>query len=824
MKLLNMLLEKLNIFSDTSLNAKHLQESIINRLPNYYIFWKDKNSIFLGCNKTFANLAGLNSPDEIVGKSDYDFAWSKEDSDIFIKDDKEVMSTRQPKLNMEESQILPNGERIILLTSKIPLVNKDNEVFGVLGISCNVTEQKLLETNVRESNQRLEHAYQEARHLQDSLMDHLPNYFIFWKDLNGNYMGCNRAFAELAGQKDPKSLIGKSDYEYWSEEESNAYVTDDKLVMESGKPKLNIEESQTTPEGKRTTLSTSKVPLIDEAGKLYGLLGICSDITHQKDAEITLLEANKKLEHASKIKSEFIRNVSHDIRTPLSGILQSSRLMYEGKMSEEEMPEYAYHIWQATIRLMSLFNQVIEVTKAESYEFEDQVEKFNLHSLLTNLEKTYQIVAKHKGIELKLQCTEEVPKFLLGKHLRLHRILMNLLGNAFKFTETGSITLLVENAENTLHTADNQVVLRFTISDTGIGIPKDKYHIIFQPFERLQSTYQGQYPGSGLGLSLVKDYVSKMQGEVYVESEVGKGSKFTCILPFKRSILNDGKDIVDIEYGIEEALLNKAFINPKKPILNAKSSSQDKPYRILLVEDDNLAQKMGVKILEGLSYYQVDYASSGEKALEMIATLPYNLIYMDVGLPGIDGVETTRQIRANKQGINSKTYIIALTAHADEEVTQQCMDVGMQKVLQKPLTPEKAEQIHIGFIQSQQTSTKKSAPIDWNQWLERINGQEDLLNTTFHLLGQDLENNRAAIVESYSNGDLTKLKAIAHKLKGALGYCGLPRLENAIKSIEEAAKQNDIVEVNLFYPEVLEALTEVAETYKEWAVAHPRVD
>lgn len=817
---LKKLFSKLKFKIGKNSQSKYLQESIINDLPNYYIFWKDLNSVYLGCNKAFATLANVGSPENIVGKNDYDLPWTKEYSDKFRSDDKEVMESGKPKLNIEEPHKLKNGEIVVLLTSKIPLIN-NNKVFGVFGICCNVTDQKVEETAVRETNIKLEHAYQEAQQLQSSIINYLPNYFIFWKDINGKYLGCNTAFARLAGQNSPSDLIGKCDYDYWSKEESDAYVADDKEVMRIGKPKLDIEEPQTTAQGEKIILSTSKVPLIDEKGKVYGLVGICSNITHQKEAEQNLLKTNKKLEEAYKAKSEFIRNVSHDIRTPLSGIMQSSRFIYERGIEEEEIPEYAYHIWQAAIKLMSLFNQVIEVTKTEAYEFEDQTSKFDLYKLLDNLRKTYTIVAKHKGIELKLEYSNEVPRYLLGKPLRLHRILMNLLGNAFKFTQKGSIILYIEDAQNS---TDDQIILRFTVTDTGIGIPKEKHTVIFEPFERLQYSYQGLYPGSGLGLSLVKSYIEKMQGEIYVESEIDKGSKFTCLIPFKRPILNNDKDILDIEYEIEQQILHKDI-----PLFTTSTKISDtkeqKTKNILLVEDDELARKMGSRILSNIPLYQVDSATSGEQALEMTNQKLYQLIYMDVGLPGIDGIETVKQIRTNPLNINHKTYIVALTAHADEEIIQQCLDVGMQEVLQKPLTPEKAYKLNNALpLEKKEEIVNDNNLLDWPLWFSRVGNDKETAYMTFHIFATDLESYQKNITASIKEKDLTKLQAITHKMKGALGYCGLPRLENIIKKVESSAKEQDFDKILEEYSELLETLEKTKQIYQEWSKMYPKTE
>lgn len=287
-----------------------------------------------------------------------------------------------------------------------------------------------------------------------------------------------------------------------------------------------------------------------------------------------------------------------------------------------------------------------------------------------------------------IKYAKNIPRFLIGKHLRLHRILMNLLGNAFKFTEQGAVELQIEQISKS---KKDEILLKFSVIDTGIGIPKDKQQIIFKPFERLQSSYQGKYPGSGLGLSLVMDYAEKMQGEIQLHSEENKGSTFICILPFQQ----------------DKQSKNKKLSQPKDiniatdtPVNSATTTEADSPSPIddnlsqaLIVEDNLLAQKIGMLELKKAGYL-VTCAISGEEAVKLCCQKKYNLIYMDIGLPGIDGIEATRQIRTSSESLNKFTVIVALSAHVDEEITQKSIETGIQIVQQKPLTEDKVNEAY----------------------------------------------------------------------------------------------------------------------------------
>lgn len=519
-----------------------------------------------------------------------------------------------------------------------------------------------------------------AKLLQDSIIDHIPNHYIFWKDRNSVYLGCNTALALSVGLKSSAEIVGKTDFDLpTTKEESEFYRKIDKEVMESGQSRLNIEEPQTLSDGTKRILLTSKVPLFNDNDEVYGVLAIYSDITQQKLVEQNLIEANKKLEQAIQVKSEFIRNISHDIRTPLSGIQQATQMIAEGKIPEIEIKEYANSAWEASKKLMDLFNQIIDATKKEDFAFEDRVIKFDLHKLIEDLDKTYQIVARSKDVTLDINCANDVPQYLLGMNLRLHRILMNLLGNALKFTEKGKVKLHIAKMRD----IDDKVILKFSIIDTGIGIPEDQFGTIFEKFTKLKTSFQGHYTGYGLGLFVVKEYVEIMQGEIYVDSKPGQGTTFSCILPFKKPLLDNEQNVVQTEYPTDTQLLmhTPAELNISSKETVEIQNTTDKKFRVLLVEDDRLMQTVGIAMLKSIENYVLNLAKSGEEAIELTTKTHYDVVYMDIGLPGINGIEAVKQIRENSKNRNQNTFITALTAHADEEIAKQCLDAGMQQVL-----------------------------------------------------------------------------------------------------------------------------------------------
>ena len=252
-------------------DSQQVLQTVMDNIPQS-IFWKDRNLTYLGCNRAFADDAGLDSPSDVIGKTDWDMPW-KEQAELYRADDGLVMESDTPKLNYEEPQTTPDGSIIWLRTSKVPMHNVDGKVTAVLGMYEDITERKQAEEALRDSQQVLQ-----------TVMDNIPQS-IFWKDRNLNYLGCNRAFADDAGFASPSDVIGKTDWDMPWKEQAELYRADDNRVMESDTPKLNYEEPQTTPDGSTSWLRTSKVPLHDVDGKVTAVLGMYEDITERKNLE-----------------------------------------------------------------------------------------------------------------------------------------------------------------------------------------------------------------------------------------------------------------------------------------------------------------------------------------------------------------------------------------------------------------------------------------------------------------------------------------------------------------------------------------------------------
>ena len=531
---------------------------------------------------------------------------------------------------------------------------------------------------------------------------------IFWKDKDSVFLGCNEKFAHLAMLNSTEEIVGKTDYDLpWSKKESDQYVADDHFVIQSKKEKLNIEENLTN-QNEPSFLLTSKVPLYDNrSGEVSGVLGIFTDITNLKKTEEELKVAKIKAEVASKAKSEFIANMSHDIRTPITGMvgmiqdllntMDETELALKDNVtfSRENLLKLIQYLMKhvkndseilmsSVDQLLQLCNEILELTRLENGILDQRPESFDIHQLIQHNIDFLQPVAKNKKLVLSAKIGDNVPKYVKGLRSYVNRTIVNLVSNALKFTKKGyvKINLSLREERSAQHHVGDRINLQISIKDTGIGIPEDKFETIFEHFSRLTSSYQGIYEGSGLGLYTVKRYVEAMEGEIEVESKIGEGTCFKIILPL---VISDRVD--KLRQSIRTPAV--ASVTSKPTEINLTSFSKlDKSElgsgHILMVEDSKVAA-IGLTLTLKPFNCIIDFAETGAGAIKKAQNNTYDLILMDVGLPDMTGIDVTKAIRAFSDVQKSSVPIIGVTGHAnDPEMRHECLDAGMQEVLSKP--------------------------------------------------------------------------------------------------------------------------------------------
>jgi len=694
------------------------------------------------------------------------------------------------------------------------------------GISLDVTAKSFFDNGSQYVLiQGSENTFKYLHSYLETVVNSVP-HTIFWKDRNSIFLGCNELFAKLSGLNSPKDIVGKSDYDLpWSKEQSDQYIAVDKEVILSGQPKLNIEEFQTLKDGTDTILLTSKVPLHDGQGNITGILGIYTDITERKKAEKALRLAKEKAEVANQAKTEFLENMRHDIRTPLSGIVGCAYLIQMQSNNPEKVTEYATDLVDSSNALLEFLNKILESIQVATGEIPLLKQKFGLHKILEQVVHLNKPQADVKNLNLYLDYDKTIPLHLLGDPIRLQRIVLELVTNALKYTDKGEIKVSARLIEN----KKREVIIELRVSDTGMGIPRDKHHEIYTRFTRLTPSYQGIYPGTGLGLSVVKQFIDDLGGEIQLDSQPNQGSTFRCFIPLQES-LSPATD----ESETEETSSFAKGIHVITKKTTGSSELQEIPVttgsRVLVVEDQVIAAKVAQGALLELNC-QTDIAPDGKTALRLVEENHYNLILMDIGLPDGDGCDVTRRIRLKQWQSNPSVPIIGLTAHTVEEKKKRCLENGMNAIYSKPLTPEKASEILSVFLSHSQAPVSKegrdepsnnndlqSLPLLDKEKAIKLLGSEETLHELLILLEGELTKEIAELKQYHQDKDWQDIGKLAHKWKGGASYCGASRLEQVCKEIGSVLRAESPEK-----PEILcQTLLQVAEETK--AAARKGID
>ena len=513
----------------------------------------------------------------------------------------------------------------------------------------------------------------------------------WWKDKNGVYRGCNQAMVEQLGLQSKFDIIGKTDYQLPWAEQAGSLVANDNEVMRTRTVQKGKEELVASKNGLMHTFMVAKSPIYDAYGEVIGTVGNSIDITDRKEMEEALYHAKEAAEAANKAKTEFLENMRHDIRTPLTGIVGFASIIAD-EANDPKIKEYTDNLTASSNALQDLLNEILEVIRIGSHELPLLKKKFDLHKKLADVINLNKAKALHKHLILEFEYDKNIPAYVIGDSTRIHRIALELLTNALNFTDKGLVKLTVKLAKK----IKNKLVIKIIVEDTGIGIPFDKKDEIFLQFKRLTPSYKGIYKGAGLGLTIIKEFIDELDGEIYVESQEGKGSKFTCVLPLKKPLLDEELSaemiVPSFDYISEQLMQTQITLTKEVEPTITKNKS-----RVLLVEDETLAAKVANNILTNLNC-NISWANNGKTAIELFQNDHYDIVFMDVGLPDIDGYEVARRIRLFELNQETHVPIIALTAHVDEENKQHCINVGMNAVLSKPLNKDKAKDILNAFI------------------------------------------------------------------------------------------------------------------------------
>ncbi len=555
---------------------------------------------------------------------------------------------------------------------------KDGSYRWFLWTATPYPDQRLVYAAARDITERkqTEETLAQERNLLRTLMDHLPD-FIFVKDTQARFVTANSATLHELGASSLEELVGKTDFDFLPHSLAEELYEDDKSVLTAGEALINRERRRVLRDGQEHWLLSTKVPLRDRSGTVIGLVGISHDITDRKSAEAEWRRAKEQAEAASRSKSEFLARMSHEIRTPMNGILGMTELALDTDLTREQR-ECLQMVQASADALLHVINEILDFSRIEAGKLRLEPMPFSLRDSLDETVRPLGVRAQQKGLELVCRVAPDVPDRIIGDLGRLRQVLVNLVGNAIKFTEHGEVVVRVAVAEGDKVTAPGQerlpgdgradsavtlspaqlVPLSFEVRDTGIGIPKEKQEKIFEPFEQVDGSTSRKYGGTGLGLAIAAQLVTLMGGRLSVESRPGEGSRFAFTAVFG----------LDTKAGDSEA-----------PDLRGLPA---------LLVDDNASSRQALSEMLASWGLRPTALGAGPEALQELRRAaavgsPYPLVVLDADMPGMDGFTLASQIHGQPEA--AKARVLVLVPAGTPATETRCREAGVQGTVLKPV-------------------------------------------------------------------------------------------------------------------------------------------
>ena len=524
--------------------------------------------------------------------------------------------------------------------SIIPLTDPEGSLSRFIAIKHDITERRRMETL-----QRL--VWEESTDAMRLI------------DMEGIVVRVNPAYCKLFG-KERSELEGCPFSVVYAEQKQAHIFARFRERLSENAVDQTMERDLVLWDGSRRWLEvTSSILHLDGQEMVLNLM---RDITARKEAEEELRQAKLRAEMANRAKSEFLANMSHEIRTPMNGIMGMQSLALATTMTEEQR-EFLETANLSARNLLGLLSDILDLSKIESDKLELEAVPFSLPQLLQEVVTLLEPSARQKLLTLTCEIEPDVPYWLEGDPLRLRQVLINLVGNAVKFTEEGSVSVRV----GTISNAEHSLELVFRVSDTGIGIPASQRQLIFEPFHQADGSTTRRFGGTGLGLAISTRLVHLMSGRIWVENRPEGGSHFQFTVK-----------LASAESQQEPTLLPE--------LSNLEEAAPFVPARILVCEDNPVNRRLAERVLQNAGY-EIGSAANGEIAIQMFRDHQWDLILMDVQMPKVDGMAATKRIRLQSEA-GRAVPIVAMTAHAMKGDRERCLDSGMDGYLVKPFTPE----------------------------------------------------------------------------------------------------------------------------------------
>jgi PAS domain S-box-containing protein len=841
-----------------------------------------------------------------------------------------------------ETRVLrSDGEWRWLVAYVAPRFSPDGEFVGHVGLGADVTDRK-------QAEQALQTSEEKFRELAENIRE------VFWmmNAAGTEILYVSPAYEQIWGRTCESLYAKPMDWVEAIRVEDRAKAHEVFLRQLEGE-RIDSEYRISTPDGHERWIRDRAFPIRDQAGQLTRIAGMAEDITERKDYEEELVRARAQAEEANRSKSEFLANMSHEIRTPMNGILGMTGLLLDSNLDADQR-HYAKAVDSSAKSLLTVIDDILDFSKVEAGKLEIEIVGFNLLTLMSDFA---EIMAEHVGdkpLEFVCAVAPDVGANLQGDPGRLRQVLLNLVGNAIKFTHQGEVVVRVERVSET----ESDECLRFTVRDTGIGIPLGKQQMLFTSFTQVDASTTRKFGGTGLGLAISRKLVELMGGEIGLESNEGVGSTFWFTIRFRRQHANAQQNAPEVPVkaarilvvddnatnrevlmaqmqswgaaavavesgptalaclrdaaatgapfqvavldmrmpGMDGAALGRAIQEDDdlkaiplvmmtslgqrgdarrfkeigfaayltKPVrqsdlfdcmvalLTGDPHTETHPLitrhslraarrsnaRILLVEDNFTNKEVACGMLQRMGW-RADVAQDGNEALRLLEQTPYDLVLMDVQMPGMDGYEATRRIREpHSQVLNHEIPIIATTAHAMAGDAAKCLAAGMSDYVSKPIDPQILEKMVQKWLTRKGHETPEASPFEsplkedaplpekpasalvFNReaFLERMMGDEEFAHQVVTEFVKELPEMTKTLANQAAQGNLESISKQAHKIKGSAANIAGETLRNAALKVEKAGKESDRSEVLLGISDVETEAARLIEALHQWQI------
>ncbi len=677
----------------------------------------------------------------------------------------------------EEARVLRgDGEWRLLGSYAEPRKSASGKYMGHVGLSADITERK-----------RSEHALQQSEEKFRQLTENIHEVFWMMTPTADEILYISPAYEQVWGRtceslyRSPMSWIE-------SIHPDDLKTAHEQFGRQIQGETLDSEYRILTPEGEEKWICDRAFPIRDDAGNLVRVVGIAEEITVRKRYEQELIQAREEADAANFAKSRFLANMSHEIRTPMNGVIGMIQLLQQTDLTAEQS-RYASVVQISGKVLLALIDDILDLSKIEAGKITLERLDFDPRRTIEDVVEILSVQASAKGVYLHFHVAAEIPRLLRGDALRLRQMLTNLSANAIKFTERGEVSLQVE----LLSRLEGRTSVRFSVTDTGIGIKSSEMKALFSPFVQADVSTTRKYGGTGLGLAICKHLAEMMGGTIGVESQEGKGSTFWFTAVFD-----------DAGPGQQEVAAPRRGTKDS----GGRLSAPQRTARILVAEDNATNRIVALAQLKKLGY-QADAVTNGVEAVEAVAGGQYGMVLMDCQMPVMDGFEATRRIRATAS--HAGLPIVALTANAMSSDRERCMTAGMSDYLAKPVElGQLAEKLEIWLAAEPQqnaapaaedpSSPRTDAIFDEAALMRRLMDDRPLAGLVLKGCLNDLPGQLAALHRLLQTGDAAGLRLQAHTLKGAAATIAADGLSAIAREMETAARDGNVARCGELYP------------------------